>query len=60
MTVTLTVSDRLADELRDWAYDETSNWPDDTAYQDDLEKMVMQLDEALPTADDVRGISYSP
>lgn len=53
---TLKVSDRMADEIRDWAKDQQDYWPDDTEYQRDLSSLLRQLDAGLPTADDVRGI----
>ena len=40
---TITVSDRLAEELKTWAEDERASWPTDTAYQDDLADLVSQI-----------------
>ncbi len=48
MAVRITVSDRMALEVREWAYDEASNWPDDTAFQDDLAKLTAMIDAKLP------------
>ena len=48
MAVRITVSDRMATEICEWAYDETSNWPDDTAFQDDLADLLVRLDAKLP------------
>ena len=48
MAVRITVSDRIAMEIRECAYDETINWPDDTAFQDDLAKLVARIDAKLP------------
>lgn len=56
MSKTITVSDRIADELRQWAQDEAERWPPDTAFQRDLAALRDQLDAGLPTAEDVRGI----
>ena len=50
MAVRITVSDRMATEICEWAYDETSNWPDDTAFQDDLADLLVRLDAKLPWA----------
>ncbi len=52
----LTISDRIADEIREWAVAERDYWPDDTVYQRDLDFLLKQLDSALPAAEDVRGI----
>ena len=40
---TITVSDRLAEELKTWAEDERAAWPTDTAFQDDLADLLAQL-----------------
>ena len=50
------ISERLADELRQWVQDERDHWPKDTAYQTDLAHLAAQLDAGLPSAADVRGI----
>lgn len=50
------ISQRLADELRTWAQDQTDEWPADTPFQDDLKDLLQQLDAGLPTASGVAGI----
>ena len=60
MPTKVELSDRLADEIREWAHDEHLYWPSDTAYQDDLMGLMRQLDATLPTAEDVRGILGAP
>lgn len=50
------ISERLANELRDWIENEREHWPRDTAYQSDLADLAKQLDAALPPLEDVRGI----
>ena len=42
-TYTLTVGERLANELRQWAEDSRRDWPDGTAFQDDLASLLRQL-----------------
>ena len=54
--ITLRVSEKLADSIRDWALDERDYWPELTIYQADLADLLAQLDAHLPSADDVRGI----
>lgn len=39
------ISEALADELRQWVQDERDRWPVDTAYQADLAKLAVQLDD---------------
>ena len=41
--IALHVSARMAEEIRQWASDEISQWPRDTAYRDDLESLLAQL-----------------
>ena len=52
----ISIPEQLADEIRDWAHDQLAAWPDDTAFHHHLKFLLQQLDEGLPTADDVRGI----
>lgn len=51
----ITISDRMADELRDWAQEQRDQWPSDTAFQSDLADLLRQLDAPLLTAADMRG-----
>ena len=54
--VHLVRTNQLADELRQWAKDERGAWPKDTLYQTELFDLLRQLDQGLPTVEDVRGI----
>lgn len=55
MQITLTA--RLADEIRTWAQDEREHWPKDTAFQRELSALLHQLDVNMPTAKDVREMT---
>lgn len=48
MTVTITISDRMAAELQDWCECERERWPKDTAYQSDLASALGQINSQLP------------
>ena len=50
---TLRISARMAEEIKQWASDELSQWPRDTAYADDLENLLSQLTAAAPAPDAV-------
>ena len=50
---TLRISARMAEEIQQWASDELSQWPRDTAYVDDLENLLSQLTAAAPAPDAV-------
>ena len=41
---TLRISARMAEEIQQWASDELSQWPRNTAYAADLESLLAQLD----------------
>lgn len=41
--ITLTITRRLANELRQWAEDEQTWWPEETVYQADLHDLLKQL-----------------
>ena len=49
---TLRISARMAEEIQQWASDELSQWPRDTAYAADLESLLAQL-TAQPAPDAV-------
>ena len=42
---TLRISARMTEEIQQWASDELSQWPRDTAYAADLESLLAQLTE---------------
>ena len=48
---TLRISARMAEEIQQWASDELSQWPRDTAYAADLENLLSQLTAAAPAPD---------
>ena len=50
---TLRISARMAEEIQQWASDELSQWPRDTAYAADLENLLSQLTAAAPAPDAV-------
>lgn len=50
---TLRISARMAEEIQQWASDELSQWPRDTAYAADLENLLSQLTAAAPAPDPV-------
>ena len=50
---TLRISNRMAEEIQQWASDELSQWPRDTAYATDLESLMAQLTAAQPAPDAV-------
>lgn len=50
---TLRISTRMAEEIQQWASDELSQWPRDTAYAADLENLLSQLTAAAPAPDAV-------
>lgn len=50
---TLRISARMAEEIQQWASDELSQWPRDTAYAADLESLLAQLTAAQPAPDAV-------
>ena len=50
---TLRISARMAEEIQQWASDELSQWPRDTAYAADLENLLSQLTAAVPAPDAV-------
>ena len=50
---TLRISAKMAEEIQQWASDELSQWPRDTAYAADLESLLAQLTAAQPAPDAV-------
>lgn len=50
---TLRISAKMAEEIQQWASDELSQWPRDTAYADDLENLLAQLTAEQPAPDAV-------
>ena len=50
---TLRISARMAEEIQQWASDELSQWPRDTAYAADLESLLAQLTAEQPAPDAV-------
>ena len=51
---TLRISARMAEEIQQWASDELSQWPRDTAYAADLESLLAQIAAAQPATVDVK------
>jgi hypothetical protein len=41
--LSLTITDRFAEELRQWAEDQRTTWPEGTAYDADLMHLLFQL-----------------
>lgn len=54
--VTLNISAALADELCEWPQDMQELWPQNTIFQADLADLRRQLDQDLPSHEDVCGI----
>ena len=57
---TLRISARMAEEIQQWASDELSQWPRDTAYAADLESLLSQLTAAQPAPDAVAEATAGP
>lgn len=47
MAIRIEISEDLADDLREWAKDEQEHWPSGTLYQEELGKLLKQLDQSL-------------
>lgn len=56
---TLRISARMAEEIQQWASDELSQWPRDTAYAADLENLLSQLTAAAPAPDPVARLWHA-
>lgn len=46
----ITITERMAEELRVWVDDERDRWPRGTAYQNDLDALARQLDACIAAA----------
>lgn len=42
----ISISEKMAEELKAWAEDEKAFWPEDTQFQGELSDLLTQLDPA--------------
>jgi len=42
--VQITISKKMAEELKFWAIDEKAFWPDDTVFQSELSDLIKQIE----------------